>query len=136
MLESMNEAFKGKGKSIFDSLESSKKLFRGPGRLTAAGEPYADYEGLNFVASKSGQRPALFDQQLNTLAAEDGKPYSGCYANVVIDVYTMTDPKMRGVFGKLISVQFVKDGDAFGNRAPATADDFEKLEVSDDDIPF
>jgi hypothetical protein len=130
LLAVANETIKGTGKAKpwLDALEGSKRCYRnGDTRVTKGGDAYEGYEGVWYVAAKSKTRPLLIDANKQPLTEADGKPYSGCYANVVIEVYGMGDPKKKGVHAAIKSVQFVKDGDAFGGGAPSSPDDFDDL---------
>lgn len=136
LLEVANDAMKGKGSKWLDDLENSKRCYRdGDKRVNKAGDPYEGYEGVFYVTAKNKVRPLVIDQNKSPLTQQDGKPYSGCYANVNIEVYAITDPKRKGVHASLKGVQFVKDGDAFGGGAPASPDDFDTVEeVAADDL--
>lgn len=128
LLEVANNAMKGKGKPWLDALENSKRCLRdGNLRVTKSGDPYEGYEGVWYVAAKNKARPLIVDANKQPLTQADGKPYSGCYANVLIEVYAITDPKRKGVHAAIKGVQFVKDGDAFGGGAPASPDEFDEL---------
>lgn len=131
LLEVATEQLKdaAKAKVWLTGLENSKKCHRnGDLRVTKGGDPYEGYEGIWYVAAKSKARPTLIDGQKRALTVADGKPYSGCYANVSIDVYGITDPKRKGVHAAMKAVQFVRDGDAFGGGSPGSPDDFESIE--------
>lgn len=133
LLEVANDAMKGKGGPWLDALENSKRCFRdGNLRVTKGGDPYEGYEGVWYVAAKNKARPSILDSNKAVLTQADGRPYSGCYANVLIEVYAITDPKRKGVHAAIKGVQFVKDGDAFGGGAPASPDDFDELSAGAD----
>lgn len=68
----------------------------------------------------------------NPLTIEDGKPYPGCYVNAAVDPWCQEAPYL-GVRCTLVTIQYVKDGDAFGS-GPATADGFEEVEESTEDV--
>lgn len=128
LLEVANDAMKGKGQAWLDALENSKRCYRdGSLRVTKSGDQYEGYEGIWYVAAKNKARPLIVDVNKTPLTQADGKPYSGCYANVLIEVYAITDPKRKGVHASIKGVQFVKDGDAFGGGAPASPDEFDEL---------
>lgn len=136
LLAVADETWKGKGKVMLESLEVSKKCLRnGDLRLTKAGDRYEGYQGIYYVTAKNKIRPQLLDQARNPVSESDGKIYSGCYVNAVIEVFGIADPKRKGVHAQLKGVQFAKPGDAFGGGAPASKDDFEDLGV-EEDIPF
>lgn len=135
LAEVANDAMKGKGKVWLESLENSKKCYRnGDLRVSKSGDVYEGYEGNFYVTAKNKARPLLIDRDKSPLTEADGKPYSGCYANVTIDVYAMTDPKKKGVHASIKGVQFVKDGDAFGGGGgTAKPDDFDDLGVEEEE---
>lgn len=97
---------------------------------------YDGYPGNMVLRAARNQKkgpPLVLDRDLSKLSAGDGRPYSGCYVNAKVQIWGQKD-KFVGVRCTLVSVQFVKDGDAFGGGGPATADGFEEVvdeEVSD-----
>lgn len=128
LLEVANEVTKGKGATWLAGLENSKKCYRnGDLRTTPGGDVYDGYEGCWYVTAKNKARPTLLDERKRPLTEADGKPYSGCYATVTVDVYPMTEAKKKGVHGALKGVQFLRDGDAFGGGGVASPDDFEDV---------
>jgi hypothetical protein len=137
MLDLANELFKGKGAPWLKALEPSKKFYRdGDLRLTKGGEPYAEYVGIHYVTAKNKIKPKTIDNLKNEIGPESGKPYSGCYCNVQIDVYGIADPKKKGIHATLLGVQYLHDGDAFGGGSrTADLDDFESIsEGADADL--
>jgi hypothetical protein len=85
LLEVANDTIKGgKGAEWLKALENSKKCYRnGDLRVTKSGDPYEGYEGVWYVAAKNKARPLVVDTNKTPLTAQDGKPYSGCYGNVL-----------------------------------------------------
>lgn len=134
MLDVANEAWKGKGQDMLDDLEASKKCYRNGNKRTGKdGEVYDGYEDKWYVTAKSATRPAIYNRDRSPISKEDGIVYSGCYVNVIFDVYANTQPKKKGVFAGLTGVQFFKDGDAFGGGGgTAKADDFDDLSDGSD----
>lgn len=128
LLEVANDTMKGKGKAWLDALENSKKCYRnGDLRVNKNGDHYEGYEGVWYVSAKSVTRPLILDSNKHPLTIQDGKPYSGCYGHVSVDVYGIADPKKKGVHASIKGVQFVRDGDAFGGGAPASPDEFDEI---------
>lgn len=128
MLAVANEAWKGKGAEMLGDLEASKKCYRnGDKRRNKAGDTYEGYEGCWYVTAKNATRPTVVDRNRNPVQESDGVVYSGCYVNVIFDLYAVTDPKRKGVFAGLKGVQFAKDGDAFAGGSVAKADAFDDL---------
>lgn len=63
--------------------------------------------------SRDGGAPQVLDRNKKPIAKGDPRePYSGCYGNVVFDLYAPTNWKK--VSGGLKAVQFVADGEPIG----------------------
>lgn len=89
---------------------------------------YDGFEGMLFVSSRSKVRPTVIDRDRSPLTAADGRPYSGCYCNVIIELWPQDNQYGKRINATLKGVQFVRDGDAFGGGTPAAeADEFEDL---------
>lgn len=110
----------------------------------SSGEIYQGYEDMMVVSASNGTRIPIVDADKTPLAKDDGKPYGGCYVNAVVRFYGMKDPDKggKGLFASLETVQFYKDGEAFGAE-PADPDDYfddvsdfedEADDDSDDDL--
>ena len=130
-MEAFNAAAKDKWgvnvQKILNTVEASKKCLRdGDNNLDKAGETRNGYEGMTYLSASTKMRPTVVDRNRAPLTEADGRPYGGCYVNVIVDVYALDTP-VKGVFAELKGVQFVKDGDAFGGGSPARADDFGDL---------
>ncbi len=63
--------------------------------------------------------------------AADGKPYSGCYVNGIVDIWAQDNGFGRRLNATLKGVQFVKDGDAFSGGTAVSADAFDDLGVDE-----
>jgi hypothetical protein len=87
-------------------------------------QPFDGYADNVYVAVKNANRPTLYKSDgtqvdpANDMAYMDaaGKIYGGCYVNAAIDLYTSKGND--GIFGGLIAVQFLRDGESFGDGAP------------------
>lgn len=94
---------------------------------------YDGFEGNAFVSARSKTRPTVIDRDRSPLVAADGRPYSGCYANVMVEIWAQNNAYGKRINAQLMGVQFVKDGDSFGGGAgPAAADDFPDLDAGED----
>ena len=58
-------------------------------------------------------RPRVLDRDKSPLTQSDGRPYSGCYVNVSIDIWAQDNKFGKRVNAKLLAVQFHADGEAF-----------------------
>lgn len=89
---------------------------------------YVGYEGNLFFNANNTVRPTVVDRDRSPLVAADGKPYSGCYVNVIIDVWAQDNQYGKKVNAQLQGIQFVKDGEAFsGGGVAADSSDFEEI---------
>lgn len=85
---------------------------------------YDGYAGNYYLSAAKGAdqgRVTVVDRNKTPLTAEDGKPYAGCFVNVVVRFYPLNgkSTKKPNGYGKRICcslevVQFDKDGDPFG----------------------
>lgn len=118
------EKWADKAPALLKQLRSADKTCLHDGDLKT------DYEGFPdnfFVSSRAKSRPLILDRDKTPLTQEDGRPYSGCFVNAVIDVWAQDNKFGKRVNATLKGIQFVKDGDAFSASAPATPDAFDDL---------
>ncbi len=94
---------------------------------------YDGFAGNFYVNPSSETRPTVLNRDGTPLTAADGVIYSGCYGDIILEVYAFSHKVGgKGVTSEFKAVRFRKDGDAFAGGAPVTADAFSKVE--DDDI--
>lgn len=80
---------------------------------------YDGYQGMMYISASERTRPQVLDRDRSPLRPEDGRPYSGCYVNVIVSFWCLDHPKSgKRVCANLRGVQFVKDGDAFSSAPP------------------
>lgn len=121
------EAFKDKAAAILKSIENNAQKFCVSDGDLKDGE---ENHGHTVISSSNKVKPTVIDRDPSVkLTQADGRPYGGCYVNAHVDLYAHT--KHKAIFGTLMGVQFVKDGDAFAGGRPASADDFEDLSAED-----
>lgn len=96
------------------------------------------FEGNVYINASAQSRPGIFDRDRTPLAASDGRPYGGCYVNMLVDVWAQDNQFGQKLNTTLLGIQFVRDGDAFAAGAPpADASAFDDLGVdpdADDDL--
>ncbi|OIV46814.1 hypothetical protein BK025_08865 [Sodalis sp. TME1] len=90
---------------------------------------YEGFPGNWFISASNAVRPRIVDRNNNPLVKTDGRPYSGCYVNAVIDIWAQDNTYGKRINASLMGVQFLRDGDAIGGCTPASEDDFEDLTV-------
>ena len=128
--EACTKKYGEKGEAKFQAYKAAGKIWAvQDGDVKAAeDDAYDAYAGNYFTRAKNKVRPTVVDRNRAPLSAADGRPYSGCYVNAVVEVYAY-DTAGGGVSCSLLGVQFEKDGDAFGGSTPVKPDAFEDLAV-------
>ena len=86
------------------------------------------FPGHYFISARSPTKPLIIDQNRNVLEATSGKPYSGCYVNVRLNIWGMQNQHGRRINAQLAGVQFAKDGDPFSAGGAADAGEFGEIE--------
>lgn len=95
---------------------------------------YEGYDGNMFISSSSLRRPTVLDRDRSPLTEADGRPYSGCYVNAVVNLWVQDNQFGKRVNAELMGVQFYKDGDSFSGGAPLPAEAFEDLSGDEDSL--
>jgi len=98
---------------------------------------YDGYAGHMSIKASNAKRPIVIDRDKSPLVEDDGKPYSGCYVNAIVELWFQDNTWGKRVNANLLAVQFVRDGEPFGDGgAGASADDFDVVDGEDDDNLF
>ena len=100
---------------------------------------FIDYDGYqNAMAIKGStkRRPTVIDRDRSPLVEADGKPYSGCYVNCILELWFQDNSYGKRVNCNLLGVQFAKDGEAFGAGATDVTNEFDAIDDFEDDIDF
>ena len=96
---------------------------------------YDGYAGQMSIKASSNKRPMVIGTDRAPLTEDDGKIYSGCYVNAIIELWFQDNQYGKRVNANLLAVQFVKDGQPFGDGVTASVDDFDELDdVSAEDF--
>ena len=90
---------------------------------------YEGYAGMVYISASNSSRPVVVNRRQKPVVDGDHEaPYGGCYVNASITLWLQDNKWGKRVNANLRSVQFVKDGPAFG-VAPVDAEtEFEPLE--------
>ena len=119
------EKFGAKAEGVLKQMRAADKTCLHDGDTKA---DYSGFAGMLFISSRSKTRPGVFDANKAPLAAQDGRPYAGCYVNAVVDLWAQDNNYGKRVNASLGAVQFQRDGDAFaGGGSPAGADEFDDV---------
>ena len=108
---------------VKEQLKAQDKMCLHRGDVTAAGQP--EYAGMFFVKGNNYKPFSIFDGDRSILTAKDGRPYSGCYVNAIIDIYAQDNQFGRRINATITGIQYLSKGDAFGaGPPPAKAEEF------------
>jgi ssDNA-binding protein len=88
---------------------------------------YDGYAGNLFLNASNKIRPLVIDGNRAPLQAVDGKPYSGCYVNAIVELWAQDNQFGKRINASLLGVQFLRDGERLAGGGVAAADDFEEL---------
>ena len=111
--------------NVKKELKAGNKLLTHDGDTKAS---LAGYEGNLFFNAYNTGRPTVVDRDRSPLTSQGGKPYSGSYVHVIIDVWAQDNKYGKRINAQLQGIQFVKDGEAFsGGGTSADASDFEEI---------
>lgn len=88
------------------------------------GAEKADKDGYGddvmFISAASSRRPQVVDRDPSIpLVEADGKPYPGCYVNAVISLWVQDNKFGKRVNANILAVQFLRDGEPFGEAVKA-----------------
>lgn len=97
----------------FDATELKKVKF-----CLLSGEEKGDLEGYGpevmSLNASSKKRPSVVDRALTPIIEEDNKVYAGCYVNLAVRFWAQNNKWGKRVNAELQGVQFVEDGEPFG----------------------
>lgn len=126
-----------KAQALFAELVKKDKVcYRESEKTNPSGEVYDGFEGCYYVQASDAAKPTVVDRDRTQLDSTSGRPYAGCYVNVVLDIWPQDNKYGKRINAALKAVQFVKDGDAFGGSAPVAPDVFDDLGDGADDVGF
>lgn len=115
--------------------KGDKVCYREEPKVNQSGDVYAGFEGMHWISASDKVRPTVIDRDKSPLTAADGKPYGGCYVNVILDCWGQDNQHGKRINASLKGVQFVKDGDAFSGGSAASVDEFDVVDaVEADDL--
>jgi len=93
---------------------------------------YDGYEGCWSIKAANNKRPTLIDRDKTAITEDDNILYAGCYVNAIIDIWIQNNNYGKRANANLYGIQFVKDGEPFGQGPVDVTDDFDDLE--DDEL--
>ena len=99
---------------------------------------YDGYEGKMSIKASNGKRPLVINKDKSPLTEDDNVIYAGCYVNAFVELWAQNNGYGKRINANLLGVQFVKDGESFGDGgAKVSVDDFDDIGDDDgEDFPF
>lgn len=105
------------------------------------GEFWAGFDADTWYISAAKQEERCVDGQMTVLdqlrkplAANSGQIFSGCFVNVVIDIYAYDNTEGKGITASLEGVQLKATGGALGITQIDAADEFEDEEIPESEM--
>lgn len=74
------------------------------------------YKDCWFITATSPNRPELVDQNVNMIV-DRSRVYSGCYCNVVVEMYPYKSETTSGVAAELKYIQLVRSGESLQGKS-------------------
>jgi len=108
----------------YDALKASDKLCLHDGDSKPDNDAYS---GNLFINASNKTRPLVIGPQREPLVAADGKQYSGCYVNAIVEIWPQDNQFGKRINASLLGVQFLRDGERLAGGGVAAADDFEAI---------
>lgn len=128
--EAAQEKWGAKAKETVALLRKQDRVFLHDGDLKP---DYDGFPGMMFISARNPIRPLVLNADKSALQEADGVIYSGCYVNMILEIWVQSNDFGKRVNATLAGVQFVKDGDSFGGGSRvADIDDFEDVAEGSD----
>jgi hypothetical protein len=128
--------------AVLQQLAAQDRLFLHDGATKATDPSYA---GKLFVSASSSRKPRCLvtrnGQNVEISENDPMFPYSGCWANILINPWAQGPDSKPNKFGKrvnaeILAVQFLRHDEAFGRvAAPEKMDEFPMVETAGADAP-
>lgn len=102
------------------------------------GEEKEDIDGYGedvmFITSSNRKRPQVIDRSRSPIVEEDDIVYAGCYVNALVSLWVQDNDFGKRVNAQLTAVQYVKDGESFGEPPVKVEDEFEDLSEDEESV--
>lgn len=91
-----------------------------------------EYQGKMTIKASTKKRPMVINRDKTPITEDDNVIYAGCYVNAIITLWAQNNSYGKRVNAQLDGVQFVRDGEPFGDGG-ISADQFDGFDDGDDD---
>jgi len=98
---------------------------------TKTGKVYDGFEGMNYISASNADQPKLYGQDAQELpptANINQKFTGGNYVSGIISFWLQDNQFGKGIRANLNGVQYVEEGEHFGNAGPDTGGIFQAVE--------
>ncbi len=89
---------------------------------------YDGYENCWSLKAANSKRPTVIGKDKSPIAEEDEVLYAGCYVNAIVDFWIQNNSYGKRVNCNLLGVQYLNDGEPFGQGPVDVTDDFEVID--------
>jgi len=93
----------------------------------------AEFAGKYTIKASTKKRPLVINRNKAPITDGDNIVYAGCYVNGIISLWAQNNQYGKRINAQLDGVQFVRDGDPFGDGAVGV-DAFDVFGVDDEDF--
>ena len=91
-----------------------------------------EYEDTWYIAASEKIKPQVVGKKREPISEDDDIVYGGCYVNLLIRPWKQSNEHGKKVNANLIGVQFVRDGERFGQQRPDINEHFSDEGVDED----
>jgi hypothetical protein len=93
----------------------------------------AEFAGKYTIKASTKKRPLVINRDKSPITEGDNVVYAGCYVNGIISLWAQNNQYGKRINAQLDGVQFVRDGEPFGDGA-VSVDAFDAFGVDNDDF--
>lgn len=114
--------WKDQAEAMLVALAGQDRLCLHSGNISKPGQD--GYKDNFYVSASSKKRFTIVDCDRRPLTEADGRPYSGCFANAIIQVWAQNNSYGKRINAQIAGVQFTRNGDSFGGGRVAAPEEF------------
>jgi hypothetical protein len=118
------EKWGAKAGDVFLALKAGDKLCLHDGDAKADKE---GYKGNLYLSASNKLKPLVIDGNLSPLAANSGRPYSGCFVNATIELWAQDNKFGKRINASLQGVQFLRDGPRLSGGGVSSVEEYEAI---------
>lgn len=81
-----------------------------------------EYEGKMTIKASTKKRPLVINRDKSPITEDDNVIYAGCYCNFILTLWAQDNQFGKRINAQLDGVQFVRDGEAFGDAGTSVSE--------------